>query len=365
MKIVVIAIITWLATMCANICLGQKQHNVPQISQQDGHGNFVTDSFTSTVLNENKIHLNPLRKIYVYLPASYKSSKRSYPVVFYFHTIVTNPSQLLESSGIKDLLDKAFSSNLCREFILVVPDCSSPVTGSFYENSSTSGRWLGYITQELVPFIDAKYRSIPQKESRAVIGDFMGGRGAFVLAMTRPDLFSMVYALHPVATGMGNIPWVNMDINWEKIHTATSFEELAGLGFTSIFLAIQQAFLPNPDRPPFYCDFMFEPENGHMKLNAENMQKVKDSFLLDHYLQKNRQNLLQLKAIAFDWGRFDPIQDHVISAEHLSRELQDLGINHEAEEYAGLPWNKNWSETGRFYTRVIPFLNRHLKFDGN
>jgi len=354
MKIGVIVTITWLATMSANICIGQ-----------DGRGDLIIDSFTSTILRENKIHLDPLRKIYVCLPATYKSSKRSYPVVFYFHTIVTNPAQLLGSSGMKDLLDNAFKSNLSREFILVVPDCSSPTAGSFYENSSTSGRWLDFITQELVPFIDAKYRSMPQKESRAVIGDGMGGRGALVLAMTRPDLFSVVYALHPVATGIGNIPWVNTDINWKKIHEAGSFEDLAGQGFTSIFLAIQQAFLPNPNRPPFYCDLMFEPENGQMKLNVENMQKVKGSFLLDHYLEQNRQKMLQLKAIAYDWGRFDPIQEHVISAEHFSRELQDLGIDHEAEEYAGLPWTKNWSLTGRFYTRVIPFLNRNLKFSGN
>ena len=95
------------------------------------------------------------------------------------------------------------------------------------------------------------------------------------------------------------------------------------------------------------------------------MQKVKEGFLLDHYLEKNRQKLLQLKAIAYDWARFDPIQEHVISAERFSRELQDLGIDHEAEEYTGLPWTKNWSQTGRFYTRVIPFLNRNLKFAGN
>ncbi len=331
-------------------------------AQTPGVGTLVVDSLTSTILKDNKIHMDPLRKVYIYLPASYNTSKRSYPVVFYFHTIFNNPTQFLGSSGIKSLLDKAFESKLSREFILVIPDCSSPTAGSFYENSSTSGRWLDYITQELVPFIDKKYRSIPQKESRAVTGETMGGRGALFLAITRPDLFNVVYALHPVATGMGNVPWVNMDINWEKIHQAKSYEELTGLGFTPLFLMIQQAFLPNPNRPPFYCDLMFEPEDGKMKLNVDNMQKVKELFLLDHCVEQNRQKLLQLKAIAFDWGRFDPIQDHVISAERFSRQLQDLGINHEAEEYAGLPWTKNWTETGRFYTRVLPFLNRNLQF---
>jgi S-formylglutathione hydrolase FrmB len=331
-------------------------------AQSANQGNLIADSLISNVLKDNKIHLDPVRKIYIYLPASYATSKRAYPVVFYFHTMFTNASTLLEASGMKQLLDRAFSSGLSQEFILVVPDCSSPTIGSLYENSSTSGRWLDYITEELLPYTDSHYRTIPQKESRAVTGDLMGGRGAFKLAMTRPDLFSVVYALHPIATGMGNVPWVSSDINWEKIHQAKTYQDLAGLGFSKIFLGIQQAFLPNSARPPFYCDFMVEIENGERKINTTNMKKVKDSFLLDHSLEIYKDNLSRLRAIAFDWGRFDPVQEHVVSAANLSRQLQDLGIRHEAEEYAGTPWQSNWTGTGRFYTRVIPFLARYLEF---
>ena len=344
-------LLCWLVTISSSTAFAQSVK-----------GTLVTDSLVSSILKENKIQLDPLRKIYVYLPPSYSSSKRSYPVVYYFHTVFTTAPQLLAASGIKDLLDSAFASGLSKEFIVVVPDCSSPTAGSFYENSVTSGRWLDYITRELVPYIDSHYHTLPRKESRAVTGDIMGGRGAFMLAMTRPDLFSVLYALHPVATGMGYIPWVNADINWEKIRQAKNFQELAGPGLTQIFLAIQQAFLPNPSRPPFYCDFMFEPENGEMKLNEVNIKKIKDGFLLDHNLLPNLENLKKLRAVAYDWGRFDPTQEHVVSAANLSRQLQDLGISQQAEEYAGTPWQNNWTPAGRFYTRVIPFLARYLAF---
>ena len=55
-------------------------------------------------------------------------------------------------------------------------------------------------------------------------------------------------------------------------------------------------------------------------------------------------------------------QDHVYSNQSFTRKLDDLGIEHEAEEYRGDPWNQNWTENGRFYTRVLPFLNRYLVF---
>jgi enterochelin esterase-like enzyme len=198
-------LLCWLLTTCSSPSFAQSLK-----------GRLVMDSLLSSILRENKIQLDPLRKIYLYLPPYYSSSRRSYPVVYYFHPVFTTATQLLDASGIKDLLDSAFASGLSKEFILVVPDCSSPTAGSFYENSSTSGRWLDYITQELVPYIDNHYRTLPRSESRAVTGNFMGGRGAFILAMTRPDLFSVLYALHPVATGMGYIPWVNADINWRS-----------------------------------------------------------------------------------------------------------------------------------------------------
>jgi hypothetical protein len=42
--------------------------------------------------------------------------------------------------------------------------------------------------------------------------------------------------------------------------------------------------------------------------------------------------------------------------------LDDLGIEHRAEEFNGKPFDKLYTDDGRFYTRVIPFLNQHLSF---
>jgi len=333
---------------------------LPAAAQQ---GTIVNETLPSLILKENRTGLDPNRKIKVYLPPGYASSGRSYPVVYYLHSFFSNPDKLFEDTKLPALLDHAFASGVVKEFILVAADYSSPTLGSLFENSPVTGRWLDFTANELVPFVDHKFRTIPNRNSRALSGDFFGGRGAIALAMTHAELFSVVYALHPVATGMGYIPWATLSINWQEIYQAKQFKDIKSTGFTPIFLAINQAFMPNANRPPFYCDYYYEMENGTPKLNVLNTQKLKAAFLLDHMLEKYADNLRTLRGFAFDWGRYDGNQDHVYSAVNFSRVLEDFGIEHEAEEYRGNPWSVNWAEYGRFNTRVLPFFARYLVFE--
>jgi S-formylglutathione hydrolase FrmB len=285
-----------------------------------------------------------------------------YPVVVYLHSIY-GKAEWIVSNGAKRLSERAFSKGVTGEFILVIPDCSSSNIGSLYENSPVSGRWLDYITKEVIPFIDKRYRTIRKRESRAVIGDFMGGRGALQLGMSHADLFSVVYAMHPVATGVGPRPWTELGINWQKILKAKTFADLGGDKPCETFVAICQAFLPNPNRPPFYCDYFMKQDSVGLQVDAANMIKIQRAFMLEQRLGESVGNLQKLRALAFDWARNDGNYDHVHSARKFTRDLEDLGIEHEAEEYRGTPWNNTWNDDGRFYMRVLPFLGRHLVFE--
>src|ERR1051326_7974938 len=48
---------------------------------------------------------------------------------------------------------------------------------------------MAYVCDEVVPFVDARYRTIVDRESRAVAGKSSGGVGAMILPMLRPDVF--------------------------------------------------------------------------------------------------------------------------------------------------------------------------------
>jgi hypothetical protein len=343
-------------TICISlICIQQ----VLVFAQSPKHGRLVTEKLTSEVLRENRIGLGPDRTIKIYLPPSYEDTKKSYPVVYYFHSMFTPVDQVFDN-GVISLLESAFAEGVSREFIFVAADYSSPTIGSLYENSPVSGRWIDFTVNELVPFIDNKFRTIKQRDSRAVVGHFIGGRGALKLVMTHAEVFGVAYAMHPVAMGYGYSPWSKLNIDWKKVFTAKSF---ADVGDARIFVAVGQAFSPNLNRPPLYGDFMYEPDaNGEPKLNPDNIIKSKAGFHLDETLNESAANLRSLRGLAFDWARFDGNQDHVRANQVFSLKLNDLGVNHEAEEYNGDPWSKIWSNDGRFYTRVIPFFEKHLIF---
>jgi S-formylglutathione hydrolase FrmB len=330
-----------------------------KIAIEKKQGTVITEHLTSTILKENRINLDVNRSIKIYLPPGYADSRKSYPVVYYCHNFFSNAEKLFEDNNVADMLDRASANNVIGEFIFAAADFSSPTTGSLYENSPVSGRWLDFITKELVPFIDNKFRTLRHRDSRAVAGHFMGGRGALKLAMTHSELFSVVYALHPVATGNGYMPWVNLQMDWKKIYSAKTFDEVD----SKIFVAVSQAFLPNLNRPPFYCDFFRDNVNGEFKLNIDNVNKAKAGFHLEETLEESAPNLKTMRGIAFDWARFDSNQDHVYSNQTFSRKLNDQGVQHEAEEYNGDPWSQNWTENGRVYTRMLPFFARHLVFD--
>jgi hypothetical protein len=101
-------------------------------------------------------------------------------------------------------------------------------------------------------------------------------------------------------------------------------------------------------------------KDGKATYNPDRAIAMQKAFLLDETLVESAAPLRSMRGLALDWGRFDTTQAHVSSNRQFSRKLEDLGIEHEAEEYRGDPWNRTWTEDGRFAARVLPFLRKHL-----
>jgi len=56
-------------------------------------------------------------------------------------------------------------------------------------DSPGTGRYHTYLCDEIVPWVDAHYRTLPQREHRGIAGKSSGGYGAMVTPMLRPDLW--------------------------------------------------------------------------------------------------------------------------------------------------------------------------------
>ncbi|MFL6620035.1 MAG: alpha/beta hydrolase [Povalibacter sp.] len=322
----------------------------------------VDSELVSQRLQGNRIGIDPRRTLRVYLPPGYDTSKKSYPVIYYLHSIFWSNRQMFEDGGVQRLFDRAITGGSIREFILVAADFTTPHVGTFFGNAPATGQWEDFVVDELVPYVDAHFRTLTSVESRGITGDFLGGYAAFKFAMLHPDKFSAVYALHPVGTGQGLIP-IASRFDWRKVNTARSWDDLANDGYAQVFTAMAQAYLPNPNRPPFYCDYVVELKDNVLTLNPANAQRLYSSFLLDQLVPLHVENLRKLRGIKFDWGRYDANPDHVYSNQAFTRVLDQYGIEHEAEEYRGNHYEKNWTEHGRVEDSLLPFFNRHLSFE--
>lgn len=151
----------------------------------------------SRLLQDNPLGDSPVRELAVYLPPSYDAAPaRRFPTVLFLPGYTGSGLQLLNRSPWGLPLDRRLDA-LCAtgrgsEAIVILPDCFTRYGGSQYVDSPAIGRWQSYLTEEVLPFVDARFRTVPAREGRAVIGKSSGGYGALVLGMTRPELFAAV-----------------------------------------------------------------------------------------------------------------------------------------------------------------------------
>jgi putative esterase len=61
--------------------------------------------------------------------------------------------------------------------------------GSQFVDSPATGRYHSYLCDEIVPWVDAHYRTLARKEARGIAGKSSGGYGAMITPMLRPDLW--------------------------------------------------------------------------------------------------------------------------------------------------------------------------------
>jgi hypothetical protein len=312
----------------------------------------------------NKIGISSVRKMIVYLPAGYDGSSKRYPVIYFLPDPTQSYRADFDKRDAKGLFDRAIAASVIDKFILVSVDMTTPLGCSWYLNSPVTGNWEDFMIEELVPYIDANFRTLPRRESRGIAGDRMGGYGAIRLAMRHSEVFGSVYALHPVGTGSG-VQIMYSRPNWDLLSSARSIDDLKADGFSMIFTSIFQAHLPNPDRPPLFVDLPAHRVGDHLVIDSTLTERLRNSFFLESMIPQYADNLKSLRGLKFDWGRSDPNQDHVYANQALTHKLNEFGVPHEAEEYNGGWGDRTWGDSGRVYTEVLPFFQRYLVFDRN
>jgi len=197
---------------------------------------YRIDTFSGESLKDNPLGSPVERGIRIYLPPGYfESPEARYPVVYLLHGYGADSSRSIIGSR-KDIrrkyhllmriyfkkilsslltfedLDESILRDELPPFVLVQPDGSLHLPnkfavkgldgkvgtkGSLYSDSPFTGNYTTYTFEDVVQYVDSHYRTICEKNGRALMGASMGGYGALRGGILYPDLFEAIVSLSP------------------------------------------------------------------------------------------------------------------------------------------------------------------------
>ena len=120
----------------------------------------------------------------VVLPINYKSEKaQRYPVLYLLHGLTGHFDNWTDKSKLAEYAAK-------YDYMIVTPEGNN----GWYSDSATipNDRYETYITQELIPEIDKNFRTVADRNHRAVAGLSMGGYGSIKFGLKYPQMFALV-----------------------------------------------------------------------------------------------------------------------------------------------------------------------------
>jgi len=342
----------WKAVLCLLLTLSLSFVTVAQESK------IEWDTIESPSLEGNLIGDAATRPFAVYLPPSYETSDKRYPVAYFLHPygagqgMATGMIELYCIPWIKPTMDSMIKNGQIGEMLVIFVDGTNRFCGSMYRSSKVIGDYEGYITNDLLNYVDSNYRTIAHRQSRGISGHSMGGIGSMYLALKYPEVFSVVVA----SSGI-----YHNDTDWRKssMKQAASFEpkdwrEYGGCPQYQGNFAELAAVCPNPDKPPFFLDRPYEKINGKIQEVPDVMERWLNAGIVDSELDQYLKQPVGLNAIKFVHGRADGSVP-VSQARDLDQAMNDLEIDHMYVEHGGghEPLPTEW----------LPFLSEHLSFE--
>lgn len=237
-------------------------------------GTITASSVRSATLGED-INFN------VYLPAGYADSTQRYPVLYLLHG---RGDSMAAWTQMKSRLDELIASGEIPPTIAIMPDAPWSNRASWYVDSAYRGADPGRPVEtaffrDLIPQVDASYRTIADRTGRAIAGYSMGGAGALRYSLAHPEVFGASIVLSPAvyfplppadsstrefgAFGKGKDPF--SDPAYLRLNWPTALKSFATKGLPShLYIAVGDDEYKNPKAIDATHDLDFE---AHVMFN--------------------------------------------------------------------------------------------------
>jgi enterochelin esterase-like enzyme len=223
---------------------------------------------------------NGMMPVRVYTPPSYTEDKQ-YPALYLLHGIGGDENEWYNQGAPHYILDNLIAENkLKQDFILVLPRA--------WTGSSSSKDFDGFedvLLNDLIPYMEANYSIIPDKNARALAGLSMGGGQTIKFGFGNPDVFTHLGIFSPAPNSPGN--------------PADAFEDLAATKANSklIYLSCGAVEQPYRDTCEKYDEYMTEQGVEHMfQIESD----PDDDAVDDHTMQNWKRGLYNFSQRIFE-----------------------------------------------------------------
>ena len=300
---------------------------------------------SSEILADNPLRDPATRPLYVYRAPG--ALGETVPSVYMLQGYSGQLDQWLARSAFEptvvERLDRMFAAGECPPAIVVFVDAWTSLGGSQFLNSSATGRYMDYVCEEVVQFIDARYPTLEGREHRGLAGKSSGGYGAMVVSMCRPDVFG-AFASHAgdalfeccylpefpkVARTLRDHFDGSFETFLERLHQADHFDwEHHGSVFSAYAMAA--AYSPDPADPGTVL-LPFEIETGRL------VDEVWQRWLRWDPVRmaaRNGEALRSMRRIYLDAGRSDEFFLD-LGAQAFAAELGRVGADYSLELFDG------------------------------
>ena len=303
------------------------------------------------VVHSELLDGNPLgdpadRPLYVYLPPGIAQRDKSVPTVYVIQGFTGQLDMVTSRSALEptfvERVDAMFTAGDSPDAVIVFVDAWTRRGGSQFLNSTSTGRYMDYLCDEVVPFVDERYPTLADREHRGLSGKSSGGYGAMVVPMLRPDVFAGI-ASHAgdalfECCYLPDFPAVarqlrdSFDGSWEVFHdrlTQAPAFDFHRFGKPFEIYGYACAYSPDPARP------------GEALLPFETTGRLRED-VWGQWLERDPVRLASVHAdalhsmrrIYLDAGRSD--EWHLdLGAQAFAHELSRLGVDNSLELFDG------------------------------
>ena len=153
------------------------------------HGKVEMNFYSSALLKET-------RRLWIYTPPAYSTGNQRYPVLYLLHGSGDLAGGWVEEGRANFILDNLLGAGKAQPMIIVMPR-GHVMADSQIDREKNNAVLQRVLYEEVVPYVDSHYRTLTDRNNRAIMGLSMGGGQSLRFGLQNTGLFATVIGLSP------------------------------------------------------------------------------------------------------------------------------------------------------------------------